>query len=100
LTPVFTGDALTDVLGTTDLALTGKGVGIAVLDSGVDRHNDLDGKRTEKFWNFVDDADTHAFDDYGHGTHVAGVIGGSGKRSKVEVWANENAHDKEREVAF
>lgn len=50
---------------------TGKGVKIAVIDSGIASHNDLvikDGIST------VDYTDSYS-DDQGHGTHVAGIIG-------------------------
>jgi serine protease AprX len=78
-----------------DLGLTGAGVGIALIDSGVSGwHDDLymerDGgtsiyaPRVVHFKDFVnpypnDGSYTeYPYDDYGHGTHVAGIIAGSG----------------------
>ena len=49
---------------------------VAVIDSGVDAaHRDLaDALDLADSWNFVD-GDAHVFDDVGHGTRVAGIIG-------------------------
>ena len=60
----------------------GAGIGIAILDSGVAAwHDDLGnatgGQRVAHFADFVADGAT-AYDDYGHGTHVAGIIAGNG----------------------
>ncbi|MCM3760149.1 S8 family serine peptidase [Alkalihalobacillus oceani] len=51
--------------------LTGKGVKIAILDSGV--HADHEDLRITKGKSFVSYTDSFA-DDNGHGTHVAGII--------------------------
>lgn len=53
---------------------TGRGVYVAVLDSGVARHPDLDG-RVAAFRDFTAkgrkyDASEYCYDDNGHGTHV------------------------------
>jgi serine protease AprX len=65
------------------LGFDGSGVGIAIIDSGVTAwHDDLGnsaggGQRIERFVDFVSGRQT-AYDDYGHGTHVAGIIAGNG----------------------
>lgn len=63
--------------------LTGKGIGIAVIDSGVYPHPDLQ-KPTNRIKKFVDLSGTYKYpyDDNGHGTFVCGLLGGSGYSSK------------------
>ena len=65
-----------------DLGYDGTGITVAVIDSGVARlHDDLGaatgGHRITRFVDFVK-GKTNAYDDYGHGTHVAGIIAGDG----------------------
>src|SRR5258708_14651230 len=63
------------------LGLDGTGVGIAVIDSGVANwHDDLGSTRVMRFVDFVG-FQAAAYDDYGHGTHVAGIIAGDGHDS-------------------
>jgi serine protease AprX len=61
-----------------NLGVDGTGVGVAIIDSGVTRaHHDLGGNRVAQFVDFVD-FQPQLHDGYGHGTHVAGIIAGSG----------------------
>ncbi|WP_429627613.1 S8 family serine peptidase [Bacillus amyloliquefaciens] len=52
--------------------LTGKGVTVAVIDTGIYQHPDLEGRITG-FADFVNQR-TEPYDDNGHGTHCAGDI--------------------------
>ena len=64
-----------------ELGFDGRGVGIALIDSGVTAsHDDLDAERVVHFADFVNFR-TSQYDDYGHGTHVAGIIAGNGRDS-------------------
>ena len=89
ITAVTTGSRAAQWL----LGGTGRGVGVAVIDSGVTGwHDDLgyygtdprvrtvNGQRVVGFVDFVNGLST-PYDDFGHGTHVAGIIAGNGKDS-------------------
>jgi serine protease AprX len=60
--------------------ITGKGVAVAVLDTGIYDHPDLEG-RIVAFKDLVKQKDK-PYDDNGHGTHVAGDIGSNGSQSE------------------
>ena len=61
------------------MGLTGKGVGVAVLDTGMNLHRDLE-HRLAAFTDMVR-GKRQPYDDNGHGTHIAGIIGGTGVSS-------------------
>ena len=64
------------------LGFDGTGVGVAIIDSGVANwHDDLGSRRVVRFADFVN-FQPAAYDDYGHGTHVAGIIAGNGHDSE------------------
>jgi serine protease AprX len=60
--------------------VNGSGVTVAIIDSGVRPQADLPTSRIKVFVDFVNGRTT-AYDDYGHGTHVAGIIAGNGSAS-------------------
>jgi serine protease AprX len=52
---------------------------VAVIDTGIDKnHIDLDGGKVLAFRDEVN-GQTTAYDDHGHGSHVAGIIAGTGE---------------------
>ena len=61
------------------LSYTGKGVGVAVLDTGIFPHMDFR-NRIHAFADFVA-YNSMPYDDNGHGTHVAGILAGDGTAS-------------------
>lgn len=63
------------------LGLDGTGITIAVIDSGItDAHDDLSNAHVARFVDFVN-FQAQPYDDYGHGTHVAGILAGDGHDS-------------------
>ena len=89
-----TGAAIASTLARQQFKLTGNGVGIAVIDSGLTAWHDdlyLAGSKTPRvdsrivhFRDFTHQtnprvwASEQPLDEYGHGTHVAGIIAGNG----------------------
>jgi serine protease AprX len=75
------------------LDFTGAGIGVAVIDSGltswhddlarVDQGRALVGQRVVGFADFTGTT-SEVVDSYGHGTHVAGIVAGSGHDSDGE----------------
>lgn len=63
--------------------VTGTGIGVAVLDTGIYNHPDLAGRivHCEDFTVEALDPATKCQDTFGHGTFMAGLIGGSGASS-------------------
>lgn len=58
---------------------TGKGIGVAILDTGIYPHIDFD-SRICAFADFIAHKKV-PYDDNGHGTCVAGILAGSGRAS-------------------
>jgi len=87
-----TGAAIGATLARQQLSVTGKGIGVAIIDSGISSQpDDLNRTRSGNyqrhivhFKDFTNDTSANLWfnddptDGYGHGTHVAGIVGGSG----------------------
>ncbi len=78
------------------LGYTGAGIGVAIVDSGVSSwHDDLLGPSGSRVVRFVDFVNGYSgpYDDFGHGSHVAGIIAGNGYDSSgARMGIAPNAH--------
>lgn len=65
------------------LHLTGRGIGIAIFDTGIGLHPDLT-LSDNRLCAFVDTVNHRSefYDDNGHGTHICGIIAGNGTASR------------------
>ncbi len=68
------------IIGSDQTKGTGRGIGIAVLDSGVQEHKDLPKAKVKVDFSRGEQrgGEKGEPDRYGHGTHVAGIIAGDG----------------------
>ena len=73
-------DRVLEQIGADQITQTGKGICVAVLDTGVSVHPDLKG-RIKYFKDFVRKRE-HMYDDNSHGTHICGILCGSGAMSR------------------
>src|SRR6185436_14398121 len=74
--------ALRGMLGLTSSTYAGTGVTVALIDSGLEMSADFTG-RIKAFYDFTQPGAPAVAptDGYGHGTHIAGLIGAQGKLS-------------------
>ena len=70
---------LPSIIPSTDVYLDGKGINVGIIDTGIDYHHPDFGDRIKEIVDFTND--NKKIDLNGHGTHVAGIIGGSGDLS-------------------
>jgi hypothetical protein len=65
--------------------LTGSGVTVAIIDSGITNHPNL---RVLDGWNFIEGepAKDWNHDETGHGTHCAGIVAALVRNTGMEVW--------------
>jgi serine protease AprX len=76
--PARQAPALREVMGLSPSKPAAAGIGIAIIDSGIAPAADFNGRITA-FHDFTrGGVATAPIDPYGHGTHIAGIIGSSG----------------------
>jgi serine protease AprX len=77
----LTLDVVAATVGSAPTGFTGKDIGVALIDSGIANVPDLH-DQTTVFYDFTQGGKkVGAFDDFGHGTHVAATICSSGKQN-------------------
>jgi serine protease AprX len=83
--PIVAPVTLRQTLGVDNSSWTGRGVGVAIIDSGLEYSSEFYSRITASYdfrnGRTVAVAASSSTDEYGHGTHVAGTIGGSGALS-------------------
>lgn len=95
--PIINADEAWTITDAAGAAIRGKGVKVAILDTGIDyTHPDLGGGFGASFkviggYDFVN-YDFDPRDDNGHGTHVAGIIAASGQMTGVAPGASLMAY--------
>jgi serine protease AprX len=80
-------DAVRETNGTTTGGLDGTGIGIAVLDSGIDTNHKAFLDKSNNLRVVVDrdfTGESRTDDPYGHGTHVASMAAGNGRISNAQ----------------
>jgi len=77
---ILSSSAIQADLLAQQFAYTGAGVSVAFIDSGLTRQSlpDLADDRVLQFVDFVQPSNRQRIDESGHGTHVAGVVAGTG----------------------
>lgn len=75
----YTSPAVGATAARRSTGLDGRGIGVAVLDTGVAPHKDLVSPDNRIVgWKDLVNGRLSPYDDSGHGTHVAGIIAGNG----------------------
>lgn len=75
--------SINEIYPIKSLGVTGRGVCIAILDTGIYPHADL-ASRIISFKDFVNHKE-NAYDDNSHGTHVAGIAAGDGSACRQAI---------------
>lgn len=76
--------AVEENIAASQFGMTGTSIGVAVIDSGIAPHPDLlnaNGTSRVVYNQSFVLGNTSAVDQFGHGTHVAGLVGGNGSDS-------------------
>lgn len=65
----------------------GQNITIAIIDSGINKHNDINSNRITIFKDFTSE-NSIPYDDNGHGTFIAWIIGADGKMEGIAPKSN------------